>query len=71
MTAGKRPSRTGSSAAAKAVASREARGSVHEAIGKLIGDDAACAHGQAEKHAGAADTAAAEPTPSRDRPRRS
>lgn len=70
MTTGKRPPDTGSPAAAKAVAAREARGSVHEAIGKLIGDDAACAHGRAEQHAGAADTAAAAPPPSRDRPRR-
>jgi uncharacterized protein YjbJ (UPF0337 family) len=32
--------------------SRAARGSVHEAIGKLIGDDAARDHGTAEKQAG-------------------
>jgi uncharacterized protein YjbJ (UPF0337 family) len=70
MTAGKRSPRAGAPAAEKAVAAREARGSVHEAIGKLIGDDAACAYGHAEKHAGAADTATAEPTPSRDRPRK-
>lgn len=38
-------------------ATRAARGSVHEAIGKLIGDDAASAHGKAEK------TAAADPPP--------
>ncbi|GAA0674718.1 uncharacterized protein YjbJ (UPF0337 family) [Sphingomonas insulae] len=44
-------------------AAREARGSVHEAIGKLIGDDAASAHGKTEKHAGAAEGAAADPTP--------
>lgn len=31
-----------------------ARGSVQEAIGKLIGDDAARAHGSAEKAAGEA-----------------
>ncbi len=40
---------------AKAAATREAKGSVHEAIGKLIGDDAARARGTAEKEAGAAD----------------
>ncbi|MGN7160888.1 hypothetical protein [Sphingomonas sp. SAFR-052] len=33
---------------------RAAKGSVHEAIGKLIGDDAACARGSAEKAAGEA-----------------
>jgi uncharacterized protein YjbJ (UPF0337 family) len=32
-------------------AARRARGSVHEAIGKLIGDDAATRRGTAEKHA--------------------
>ena len=36
-------------------AAREAKGSVQEAIGKLIGDDAARARGTAEKEAGAAD----------------
>ena len=46
------PSRDGE---AKAAATREAKGSVHEAIGKLIGDDAAQAAGSAEKQAGAAD----------------
>lgn len=40
---------------AKTAAAREARGSVQEAIGKLIGDDAALARGAAEKEAGAAD----------------
>ena len=34
-------------------ATREAKGSVHEAIGKLIGDDIARDHGTAEKRAGA------------------
>ncbi|WP_242096343.1 MULTISPECIES: hypothetical protein [unclassified Sphingomonas] len=38
---------------------RAAKGSVHEAIGKLIGDDAARDHGEAEKRAGAAAGAAA------------
>lgn len=33
---------------------RAAKGSVHEAIGKLIGDDAARARGSAEKAAGEA-----------------
>jgi uncharacterized protein YjbJ (UPF0337 family) len=32
---------------------RETKGSVHEAIGKLIGDDAARERGAAEKQAGA------------------
>lgn len=57
------PPRHGAMAAREKAASREARGSVHEAIGKLIGDDAASAHGKAEKHAGAAEGAAADPTP--------
>jgi len=66
MTRDKQPRRPAPSAAgAKAAASREARGSVHEAIGKLIGDDAAQARGKAEKHAGAAAGAATD-TSSRD-----
>jgi uncharacterized protein YjbJ (UPF0337 family) len=44
-------------AEAKTAATREARGSVQEAIGKLIGDDAVTARGTAEKKAGAADAA--------------
>jgi len=40
---------------AKAAATRETKGSVQEAIGKLIGDDAARERGTAEKEAGAAD----------------
>ena len=43
-----------------AQATREAKGSVHEAIGKLIGDDAAQARGAAEQRA-AQDEAAARP----------
>jgi uncharacterized protein YjbJ (UPF0337 family) len=39
---------------ADAAATREAKGSVHEAIGKLIGDDAARDRGSAEKEAAAA-----------------
>ncbi|WP_293876897.1 MULTISPECIES: CsbD family protein [unclassified Sphingomonas] len=39
----------------KAAATREAKGSVQEAIGKLIGDDAVRRRGTAEKEAGAAD----------------
>lgn len=35
---------------------REAKGSVHEAIGKLIGDDDARERGAAEKEAGASQT---------------
>ena len=54
MTA-RRTGDTPSGKTAKAAATREARGSVHEAIGKLIGDDAARARGTAEKEAGAAD----------------
>ena len=42
-------------AKAEAAAAREAKGSVQEAIGKLIGDDAARERGSAEKKAGAAD----------------
>lgn len=34
-----------------AAASRQAKGSVHEAIGKLIGDDAAMEEGAAEQRA--------------------
>ena len=41
--------------AAKAAATKEAKGSVKEAIGKLIGDDAVRRRGTAEKRAGAAD----------------
>ncbi len=40
---------------------REAKGSVHEAIGKLIGDDGARDRGSAERRAGAA--AATPPSP--------
>ena len=40
---------------AEAATTREAKGSVQEAIGKLIGDDAARERGTAEKKAGAAD----------------
>ncbi|MBJ6123728.1 hypothetical protein [Sphingomonas mollis] len=42
-------------AKAKTAATREAKGSVQEAIGKLIGDDAARERGTAEKEAGATD----------------
>jgi len=44
-------------AEAKTAATRKAKGSVQEAIGKLIGDDAVTAQGTAEKEAGAADAA--------------
>ena len=50
-------------ARAKAAAAREAKGSVHEAIGKLIGDDSARDRGTAEKRAGA-DAASGIRTPS-------
>ncbi len=46
---------------AKAAAVREAKGSVQEAIGKLIGDDAAEARGSAEKRAAAEDARNAAP----------
>jgi uncharacterized protein YjbJ (UPF0337 family) len=42
-------------ASTQAAVKRKAKGSVHEAIGKLIGDDQAREHGTAEKEAGAAD----------------
>lgn len=45
---------------AKAATTREAKGSVQEAIGKLIGDDAARERGTAEKEAGAADASDSE-----------
>ena len=45
---------------AEAAAVREAKGSVQEAIGKLIGDDAARERGAAEKEGGAADASATE-----------
>ena len=50
---------------AKAAATRTAKGSVQEAIGKLIGDDAARARGTAEKEAGAADATDIEKSPRR------
>ena len=46
---------SGPKAKAKAAETRETKGSVQEAIGKLIGDDAALDRGTAEKNAGAAD----------------
>ncbi|TVV75756.1 hypothetical protein [Sphingomonas solaris] len=46
---------TDGKARAKAATTRAAKGSVQEAIGKLIGDDAARDRGTAEKNAGAAD----------------
>ena len=54
---GKKPASVPATAQAKAeaAATREAKGSVQEAIGKLIGDDAARDRGSAEKQAGAAD----------------
>jgi uncharacterized protein YjbJ (UPF0337 family) len=44
--------------APNAATTREAKGSVQEAIGKLIGDDVVQAQGTAERKAGAADAAA-------------
>lgn len=49
-------------AEAKAAAARKAKASVKEAIGKLIGDDAARATGAAEQRAAAAPGSGAEPT---------
>lgn len=49
---------------AKAAAVREAKGSVHQAIGKLIGDDAAAAQGAAERQTAAQD-AKKDPRPRR------
>ncbi|MES2339996.1 MAG: hypothetical protein V4537_18030 [Pseudomonadota bacterium] len=56
MTAKRTGGDAPTSTTAKAAARRESKGSVKEAIGKLIGDDTARARGSAEKHAGAADT---------------
>ena len=64
MTARRTPAGTPTRAQAEA-ATRQAKGSVHEASGKLIGDDAVQAHGTAEKEAGAAD---ASDTPKSSRP---
>ncbi|MBM6578033.1 CsbD family protein [Microvirga sp. SRT01] len=55
MTARPTDTRASRDDKAKAATTREAKGSVHEAIGKLIGDDAAQAAGTAERQAGAAD----------------
>ncbi|MEG3175481.1 hypothetical protein U1872_04505 [Sphingomonas sp. RB3P16] len=54
MTTQRPGKRTSATDPAKAAATREAKGSVQEAIGKLIGDDSARARGAAEKEAGAA-----------------
>jgi len=54
MTAKKRDGDLAPSAKPETAAVVEAKGSVHEAIGKLIGDDAAEDHGSAVKRAGAA-----------------
>jgi uncharacterized protein YjbJ (UPF0337 family) len=47
----------------KAAATREAKGSVQEAIGKLMGDDAVRERGTAEKEAGAADASGIKKSP--------
>ncbi len=60
MTAKRTGGATPSDDRAKAASDRETRGSVTEAIGKLIGDDAARDRGTAEKRAGA-DAAPARP----------
>jgi uncharacterized protein YjbJ (UPF0337 family) len=51
MTANPTSGASSSDQRAKAAIDRETRGSVTEAIGKLIGDDAARDRGTAEKHA--------------------
>lgn len=48
---------------------RAAKGSVQEAIGKLIGDDAARARGTAEKKAAAAASPESGPSPKASPPR--
>jgi len=53
---------------AKTATTREAKGSVQEAIGKLIGDDVVRARGTAEKKAGAADAADAADIQKSSRP---
>lgn len=66
MTARRTTSTDGSTntdAEAVAAARRAAKGSVQEAIGKLIGDDAARQRGAAEKDAGAADAADIKKSP--------
>lgn len=57
MTARRSGTQTPTEDQAQAAAARKAKGSVQEAIGKLIGDDAVRARGSAEKQAGAADAA--------------
>jgi len=52
-------------AGAKAPAEGAAKGSVHEAIGKLIGDDAVREAGAAEREAGANDAPRAGKSPRR------
>lgn len=49
-------------AEAKAAATRRAKGSVQEAIGKITGDDAARIRGTAEKAAGEADASDIHPS---------
>ena len=55
MTARRTGAKAPTEAEVRTAATREAKGSVQEAIGKLIGDDAARERGTAEKKAGAAD----------------
>ncbi len=55
MTARRDPKAQPTEEQAKAAETRKAKGSVQEAIGKLIGDDAVRRRGTAEKEAGAAD----------------
>ncbi|HEX8445367.1 MAG TPA: hypothetical protein VF649_02025 [Sphingomonas sp.] len=63
-----KPTTGGKVSTKKVAAEREIKGSVQEAIGKLIGDDAVQERGAAEKKAGAAE-AARDPKSSRSRPR--
>ena len=59
------PDPSPSNAPEKDAAEQEAKGSVHEAIGKLIGDDAARDQGRAEKLAGARAATQAKQSPRR------
>lgn len=61
MMTGDRVNQT-TAAKAKAAATRQAKGSVQEAIGKIFGDDAARVRGTAEKAAGEADASDIHPS---------
>ncbi|UAJ10103.1 hypothetical protein [Polymorphobacter megasporae] len=63
MTARAKDPAAPTDAKAKAAVKRAAAGSVTEAIGKLIGDDAVRERGTAEKKAGAADASGRKTSP--------